>query len=69
MAIVTPDIVVPFGPRGILSLVGIVVLVAGVWYVDRVWDEKGSAAYERVPRRIQQNLILLMAGQMRLLRW
>jgi hypothetical protein len=40
-----PDLVVIFGARSILSLIGIVLLVAGVWYVDRTWDEEGSKAY------------------------
>ena len=43
----TPDIFIEFGPRSILSLIGIITLIAGVWYVDRSWDEKGSKAYER----------------------
>ncbi len=42
-----PDLFIEFGPRAILSLSGIIVLIAGVWYVDRTWDEKGSAAYAR----------------------
>jgi hypothetical protein len=40
-----PDLVVIFGARSILSLIGIDLLVAGVWYVDRTWDEEGSKAY------------------------
>jgi hypothetical protein len=40
-----PDLVVICGARSVLSLVGIVLLVAGVWYVDRTWDEEGSKAY------------------------
>jgi uncharacterized membrane protein YhdT len=51
-----PDIVVLFGPRGILSLVGIVILVSGVWYVDRTWDEKGSAAYKRAAAAVAKEL-------------
>lgn len=43
----TPDIFIEFGPRSILSIVGIITLISGVWYVDRTWDEKGSAAYKR----------------------
>jgi hypothetical protein len=43
----TPDLIIQFGPRSILSLVGIIILMIGVWYVDRTWDEKGSAAYAR----------------------
>jgi hypothetical protein len=43
----TPDLIIEFGPRAILSLAGILTLMMGVWYVDRTWDEKGAAAYER----------------------
>jgi len=43
----TADIFIEFGPRSILSIVGIITLIAGVWYVDRTWDEKGSQAYNR----------------------
>jgi hypothetical protein len=42
-----PDLVIPFEPRALLSLVGIVAIVLGVWYVDRTWDEEGSKAYAR----------------------
>lgn len=42
-----PSIVVPLGVRSIVSLSGIVTLGAGVWHVDRTWDEEGSKAYER----------------------
>lgn len=38
---------IAFQPRGILSLLGAVIIVAGVWHSDRTWDEKGSTAYER----------------------
>jgi len=39
----TPDIFIEFGPRSLLSIAGIITLIGGVWYVDRTWDEKGSA--------------------------
>jgi len=42
-----PTFIVALGPRAILSLVGIITLVSGVWHADRSWDEKGSKAYER----------------------
>ncbi len=42
-----PDIFIEFGPRSLLSLAGVITLISGVWYVDRTWDEKGSAAYTR----------------------
>jgi hypothetical protein len=29
--VVTPDLIIVFGPRGLLSLVGIVLIVGGVW--------------------------------------
>jgi hypothetical protein len=45
-----PDLVVPFEPRALLSLAGIVTLVLGVWYVDRTWDEEGSKAYARAAK-------------------
>ena len=43
----TPDLFIEFGPRSILSLIGIATIIGGVWYIDRTWDEKGSKAYER----------------------
>ena len=43
----TPDLVIEFGPRSLLALAGITTLISGVWYADRAWDEKGSAAYLR----------------------
>ena len=42
-----PDLLIAFGPRSLLAFAGIVILIAGVWYVDRTWDEKGSRAYTR----------------------
>ena len=42
-----PDLLVNFGPRSLLALVGIITLIGGVWFVDRTWDEKGSKAYEK----------------------
>ncbi|MBT4385055.1 hypothetical protein HOD30_04900 [Candidatus Peregrinibacteria bacterium] len=42
-----PNLIIEFGPRSLLSLAGILILMGGVWYVDRTWDEKASAAYER----------------------
>ena len=35
------------GPRSILSLAGIVLLILGVWHVDRTWDEEGTKEHER----------------------
>lgn len=35
------------GVRQILGLLGMFTLILGVWYADRTWDEKGSAAYSR----------------------
>lgn len=48
------DLIIVWGPRSVLSLVGIVVLVAGVWYTDRAWDEKGSVAYNRAKTLLLQ---------------
>ncbi len=42
-----PDIFIEFGPRTILSVIGILTIIGGVWYTDRGWDEEGSKAYER----------------------
>lgn len=36
----TADIFIEFGPRSILSLVGIITLISGVWYVDRTGKKK-----------------------------
>ena len=49
-----PDLVVVFGVRGLLALVGAVTIVAGVWHADRTWDEQGSAAYERAQTALLQ---------------
>jgi len=46
-----PNLIIEFGPRSILSLIGIITLIIGVWYVDRTWDEKGSAAYQRAKEK------------------
>jgi hypothetical protein len=43
----TPDLFIAFGPRALWSLAGVVVVVAGVWHVDRTWDEEGTRAYEK----------------------
>ena len=48
--VVSPDLILAYGPRAFLSLTGIVTLVTGVWHVDRTWDEKGSKAYERAKK-------------------
>ena len=41
----TPNLLIAFGPRGLLSIVAIFTIIGGVWHVDRMWDEKGSQAY------------------------
>ena len=46
-----PDLIIAFGPRSVLSFVGFVLVIVGVWHVDRTWDEEGSAAYERAKQR------------------
>lgn len=48
-----PNLIIEFGPRAILSLTGILTIMSGVWYVDRTWDEKGSAAYKKA--KIESN--------------
>lgn len=44
------DLLIALGPRSILSLIGIIILIAGVWYTDRTWDEKGSEAYAKAKK-------------------
>ena len=39
-----PDLVVPNGPRALLSLVGIVLIVGGVWRADRMWVSASQQA-------------------------
>lgn len=51
---VTPDLFINLGPRALLSITGIITLVAGVWYTDRKWDEEGSKAYERAKANLKQ---------------
>lgn len=58
-----PDLVVEFGPRSLLALVGAVTLVGGVWYVDRTWDEKGSAAYARAKGRAEDDSNVVVPEQ------
>lgn len=43
----TPDVVIVWGIRSIMSLVGILTIVTFYWYTERKWDEEGAAAYER----------------------
>lgn len=38
---------IEIGFRALLAVLGIVMLIAGVWHVDRAWDEDGSRAFER----------------------
>lgn len=44
------SLVIVGGVRAALSAVGIITLVAGVWHVDRTWDEVGSRAYARAAK-------------------
>ena len=53
-----PDIFIEFGPRSILSIVGIITLISGVWYVDRTWDEKGSKAYQKAKSNNPNNVTI-----------
>jgi len=43
-----PTLLIENNERTFMALFGIVCIIAGVWYVDRTWDEQGSAAYNRV---------------------
>ena len=45
------DLVIALGPRSLLALLGAIILIAGVWYVDRTWDEIGAASYTRAKKR------------------
>ena len=54
----TPDLVVHFGPRALLSLVGIATIIVGVWQVDRAWDEEGFKAFERAKERDPDNPVI-----------
>ena len=38
---------IEIGLRALLSVLGMATLIAGVWHVDRAWDEDGSLAFER----------------------
>lgn len=42
-----PALLILPGVRSIVSLIGIATIIAAVWYTDRAWDERGSAAYKR----------------------
>ena len=39
---------IEIGLRALLSVLGMATLIAGVWHVDRAWDEDGSLAFERL---------------------
>ena len=56
----TPDLFIAFGPRALWSLAGVVVVVAGVWHIDRTWDEEGTRAYEKAKAisKDQSNIII-----------
>lgn len=45
-------LLLPAGPRALLAAAGAVTLAAGVWHVDRTWDEKGSEAYAKAKKAI-----------------
>lgn len=52
------DLVVPFGPRSMLSLIGSLFVIGGVWFVDRIWDEEGASAYKRAKERDPDNPVI-----------
>lgn len=43
----TPDIVIVWSTRSIMSLVGMLTMVMFYWYTERKWDEEGAAAFVR----------------------
>lgn len=45
---VAPTMMIPLGPRSMLSLLGIFILMVGVWYVDGRWDERGTRIYKHL---------------------
>ena len=52
----TPNLLIAFGPRGLLSIVAIFTIIGGVWNADRIWDQKGSQAhYERATTELDPN--------------
>lgn len=53
---------IQLGLRSILSLAGIVILVIGVWQVDRAWDEDGAAEFERARDEDPQNPVVSEAN-------
>jgi hypothetical protein len=42
-----PDLVVIFGFRTVLSIIGLSTLFVGYWIMEKRWDEQGSSAYEK----------------------
>lgn len=55
-----PSLIVPYGPRALLSLGGIVLIVGGVWRTDRRWDEEGSQAYHRAAKKKKQGDVVVV---------
>eukprot|EP00934_Nitzschia_sp_Nitz4_P005880 Nitzschia sp. Nitz4//scaffold358_size24170//1680//3175//NITZ4_008428-RA/size24170-augustus-gene-0.43-mRNA-1//1//CDS//3329548993//5870//frame0 len=47
METVSPDLVIVFGIRTILALLGIVTAATAFWFEERKWDEEGVEAYNR----------------------
>jgi ABC-type xylose transport system substrate-binding protein len=42
-----PDLVVILGLRTVLSIIGLTVLLAGFWMMEKQWDDQGSSMYEQ----------------------
>ena len=55
-----PDLVIPFEPRALMSLLGIVTLVLEVWKVDRNWDEEGEKAYVGAAKESKSNTAVVI---------
>jgi hypothetical protein len=58
-----PDLVIPFEPRALMSLLGIVTLVLEVWKVDRNWDEEGEKAYVGAAKESKSNTAVVIPPQ------
>lgn len=46
-----PEMLLVFGARSMLSLLGVVLIVGGTWRADRTWDEEGTQAYYKAANK------------------